>query len=329
MTIIVYKYMNAVVGGNIKVDKNDFYILNFNDFGKLTKYNYNINQLKQMCKHHKLKVGGNKKEIFSRVYLFLYESHYSSKIQSLYRGYLQRKMNKLKGVSLFKRNLSTNQDDFYTLDNLSTIHPDNYFSYNINTHNYGFSVTSIYNLIQKSASPTNPYNRIKLTNKTIRDVHEIIRLSTIFKKKLFLGIKINSNNKFKILDIFSKIEEFGYSADFNWFYMLEKIELLKLFRELFDIWNYRAQLSIESKKNICYPTGNPFLNYTYANIYHLNVHNLQKCFITIFYNLLTKARDRTNQGLGALYILGAITIVNQNASNSLPWLYDSFGIINN
>ena len=40
--------------------------------------------------------------------------------------------------------------------------------------------------------------------------------------------------------------------------------------------------------------------------------------------LLNNEQTNDNKSLGAYYILGALTLVNIDASNSLPWLYQSF-----
>ena len=46
---------------------------------------------------------------------------------------------------------------------------------------------------------------------------------------------------------------------------INRNQLIKFIRELVDIWNYRANLSIRNQKNICPPAGSPFQrlqNYT-------------------------------------------------------------------
>jgi hypothetical protein len=35
--------------------------------------------------------------------------------------------------------------------------------------------------------------------------------------------------------------------------------------------------------------------------------------------------DNDSKSLGAYYILGSLTLVNEAAATSLPWLYQSFG----
>ena len=45
--------------------------------------NYRISQLKEICRHYKLKLGGNKDELTNRVYNYLRLSKYSKRIQCL------------------------------------------------------------------------------------------------------------------------------------------------------------------------------------------------------------------------------------------------------
>ena len=68
-----------------------------NNYNVLTKYNYNIQQLKIFAKHYKLKISGTKKELITRIYVFLQLSYYVIKIQKVFRGNLQRIFNKLHG----------------------------------------------------------------------------------------------------------------------------------------------------------------------------------------------------------------------------------------
>ena len=39
--------------------------------------------------------------------------------------------------------------------------------------------------------------------------------------------------------------------------------------------------------------------------------------------MVTHGQNESQRHLGAFYVLSALTLVNENASNSLPWLYQS------
>ena len=72
-------------------DRLNNHIPNFNESEFVIKYNYNVNQLKLIAKAYKLKVTGNKPQLISRIYSFLFLSSSIVKIQKIIRGDLQRK----------------------------------------------------------------------------------------------------------------------------------------------------------------------------------------------------------------------------------------------
>ena len=75
-------------------------MLTINNFYDITKYNYSINELKVFAKNYKLKIGGNKSELIMRIFNHLYLSSKIVKIQSLFRGFILRKFNKLIRLNL-------------------------------------------------------------------------------------------------------------------------------------------------------------------------------------------------------------------------------------
>ena len=60
----------------------------------------------------------------------------------------------------------------------------------------------------------------------------------------------------------------------------------------------------------------------------LNEIGLKQKLLIIFENIVNKGINDQFKQLGALYVLGAITMVNKNAAEALPWLYESFYIQN-
>ena len=54
-----------------KIDEEiNEHVPNFNEFGFLIRYNYNLQQLKTIAKTYKLKITGNKSQLISRIYSF-------------------------------------------------------------------------------------------------------------------------------------------------------------------------------------------------------------------------------------------------------------------
>ena len=95
-------------------------------------------------------------------------------------------------------------------------------------------------------------------------------------------------------------------------------------RELIDIWTYRAELSQETKRAICPPAGNLFavFNYNYLNN-ETNINNIQNYILLFLEKLVNSGTDTSSRSLGAYYVLAALTLVNENAAITLPWLYHS------
>jgi hypothetical protein len=128
----------------------------------------------------------------------------------------------------------------------------------------------------------------------------------------------------KILDIFQYINSLGNYSEPNWFLSLNKIQLYKFFRELCDIWNYRANISEETKIKICPPNGILFTHTERTHIYHENNQLILQLKISmILEKMLYSGVDNDSKVLGAYYILAALTLVSQDAATSMSWLYQS------
>jgi hypothetical protein len=54
-----------------KIDKKNISIPTINNYEEITRYNYNVQQLKSFAKMYKLKVSGNKPQLISRIFIFL------------------------------------------------------------------------------------------------------------------------------------------------------------------------------------------------------------------------------------------------------------------
>jgi hypothetical protein len=133
-----------------KVDSETMTIPKFNEYNMLLQYNYNVQQLKTIVSQYKLKIGGNKSQLVTRIFSFLYLSHFITKIQKRIRGHLQRKYNKLHGPGFKNKKLCTNTTDFFTMDPLSELPNSQFYSFeDADGFIYGFDLLSIYNLIYK------------------------------------------------------------------------------------------------------------------------------------------------------------------------------------
>jgi len=336
----IYDSFTNIKRGKTKVSQDDFKVLNYKDYCNVIKYNYNVKQLKSICKHYKIKKSGNKDELVFRIYNFLYYSLFAIKIQSVFKGFLQRKLNKHRGPGFLNYDKCVNDSDFCTLEDLTEVEHNQFFSFKSNNLIYGFDICSLYNYIKNHQKdmktkelPCNPYDRQPLPEDLLDNMKEYIRMSKIFKIKLNVIIKneiktysIEEQNKHNCIRLFQKINELGNYSDSNWFSSLVKNDLIQFLKELYDIWNYRASLSAEVKLNISTPVGNPFRGTSFLNFIILQQQSLEevrKIALQIIENTVNTGINDEFKALGAYYVLGALTLVNDNAAIALPWLYQS------
>lgn len=330
------------IGKLSKTNDDDIIVPNINNYYDINNSNYNLKNLRCFAKLYKLKVSGNKKELTTRIFTYLHLSSYIIKIQSRFRGHLLRKYLKCHGPALLNRDACSNNSDFVTMDDLNTIPYNQFFSYKDNDgFIYGFDITSLYNLFIQSDKKLqlkdkqqikNPYNRNNIPDNILRDIKSIIRLSRALKINIKLDIEDDTISlptqkqiELRALKLFQNIDALGNYSNPQWFLALDKSLLLKFMRELIDIWNYRAQLSLEVKRKICPPLGMPFktmnVEYFLTNIVDINyVRNL---ILDSLEKLAYSGIDNDSRSLGCYYILGALTLVNIDAANALPWLYQS------
>ena len=326
-----------------KIDDKNINIPTIHNYDEITRYNYNVQQLKSFAKFYKLKVSGNKSQLISRIFIFLHLSKYIIKIQKVCRGFLQRKLNSLQGPAFKNRNLCTNKTDFITMDELKNLEPLQFFSYkDVDGFIYGFDLTSIYYLICKpnndtnnknksNKNNTNPYNRNCISPEVFINIKTFIRLCKILKKQICLenqeeplNISKEKQIELRALSLFQNINALGNYSNSSWFLSLHRQQLIKFMRELSDIWNYRAQLSNEVKFKVCPPNADPFRNLSIPYIHtESDINNVRTAILEVLEKLVNNGVDIDSKSLGAYYVLAALTLVNEEAATAMPWLYQS------
>jgi len=126
-----------------KVIDDDFFIPTIKQYTIIMVLNYNVKQLKDICKHYKQKQGGNKNEIKKRLYNFMRDTHYIQKIQRLFKYKLFEKYLKLKGCASHNRKICVNETDFISLKKIYEIPHYSFYSYTNDDITYGFHIGSL------------------------------------------------------------------------------------------------------------------------------------------------------------------------------------------
>jgi hypothetical protein len=237
------------------------------------------------------------------------------------------------GPAFINRNKCTNTSDFFTMDQMNEIPFHQFFSYEDDDgFIYGFDLVSLHNLISKcNGIIQNPYNRRPISQTVIEQFKRLFKLSKILNISISTEIKdiedvtVEKSVELRALSLFQYINSLGNYANSSWFMDLDQNKLIRFLRELIDIWNYRAQLSIEVKRLICPPLGDPFQRIiSFIQIQNLdNINEVRKNILSILEKIVNSGVDESYQSLGSYYVLGAITLVNVEAAHALPWLYQS------
>jgi len=318
----------------LKMDKLKMILPTLTNYDVLTTYNYSLSNLQVIAKFYKVKISGTKQELVLRLFGFLRLSNFAIKIQKIFRGRLQRFYNRLHGPAYTNKSLCTNNTDFFTIDNLSELSYSEFFSYkDYDGFIYGFDVVSLHNLILKSEKPVkNPYNRNNIPDEELHKFKRMLLVSKALKIKMNLQLpqiptQVSPKKlmELRALELFQTINYLGNYSNAEWFLSLSHLNLIKFMRELADIWNYRAGISIHVRHNIYPPHGEIFRNFNWSYL-HLteDLDYIKISALTILERFVNSGIDTDSKALGSYYVLGALTLVNENAAEALPWLFQSF-----
>lgn len=327
---------------------------------KMKSMKYSLSELRTLCSHYGIKKSGTKPELTQRIYTHLKQSYYIVRIQRNFRNFMSTKYRKICGPGYLHTSNCINDTDFYTFDKLCDIKPMELFTYRDNDDKiYGFHIASIFHLIISSyPNITNPYNRKIIPANIINNLYEKLIYGSLlgFRVSVKLddsndddddkptadvgavgsaaGMAVNHNGlsrekqeELYIVDLFQHINTLGNYSDSEWFMTLQRDELIRFIRHIHDIWYYRANLSQEMKEKICPPHGNPFvLHNAHVNmniITLLTYAEIKTICVSVIERMTRRGVSREDQCLGAFYVLATLTIVNQDARNALPWLYEA------
>lgn len=310
------------------------FILQAKDYSYLLNYNYTIKELNELIKRFKLPKCKKKKKEELRHFCtnMLFLTSNITKIQKLWRKYFIFLFNKTLGPSYRKYSLSNNIDDFLTTEKICEIDYYYYFSFkDKDNFIYTFNIASIFSLLEKNITK-NPYNRSEFDIFLKEKINTRVRYNKILNKMSDFNIYKTrpTNMNDKIIQLFSHMDHLGYYTLSSWFTTLTPNKIRTFIYELYEIWNYRAQLTSEIKELICPPRGNPFsmmprtfiTDYPNPRIFYSRTY-ITNVAIHIMEKLSYSAHDIENQKLGVLYILSSLTLVSQPARDAMPWLYSS------
>ena len=168
-------------------EKDDTEIFNGLSYHELTKYNYTINEYKQILKMNDLKCKKSKKnDIRHYCTNMFYLSENVKKIQKCWRNYFICLFNRTLGPSYRNFKISNNIEDFLTAEPLKEINYYYYMSFkDKDNFVYSFNIVSLHSLLNKNMKH-NPYNRNEFSNEIIDMIYKRIAYNKILKKTVML-----------------------------------------------------------------------------------------------------------------------------------------------
>jgi hypothetical protein len=325
---------------------------------------YKIPEIKEFLKTNKLLISGTKPALIERVNTHFLRIKNTLNIQRIYRGYLVREIIKLRGPAFKNRSLCVNDTDFVSMDKINEIPDMNFFSYaDDNNFIYGFDIVSLIQAY-KAKNMENPYNREKLSVPIKRKIKSFYKKTCIFYPEIKIDkhevaptyntrrhrninsqvqnpisnrLSPESNDRYNLLlnmrekpieqrmqDLFMEIDQLGNYTQVSWFSNLNVNQYIRLYRTMFEIWNYRSGLSHDAKLRIC-PFYGPFERIFQRNVYYdeLSLTQIQAACTSVFETLVFSGIDDDHRRLGAFHALSSLTVVSTGARQAMPWLYES------
>ena len=108
----------------------------------------------------------------------------------------------------------------------------------------------------------------------------------------------------------------------EWFLDLNLVQLKDLYKQMEDLWNYRANLTAENKKS--YVKSGKLFDIKFSIIDKITDKiKLSNILLDNFESLITEGKTISDRTTGALWVLSGLTIVSNGARDALPWLFQA------
>lgn len=327
-------------------------LLGYDEYSLLLEFDCKIPFLKDNLKHWGLSRVGNKSALLTRLYNYLFLSNMAVRIQAFFRGFIVKEYIRLH--SFKARKSCVNDRDITTMEEISKIPLHQLYiirqeEKESDIKYYGFDMISIFNLFIESAKipdnttyiydndrcytigrrVDNPYTKTVLPDNEFSKILKVLRYGGI------LGFRIDTyfddlkpddymdNINLRVITLFNEINNLGNYANIQWFNSLDSIRLIDFITELRDIWIYRANLSDRVKYEICPPYGNPFMGILLTALPIMEYPLIRSICVKIMEEMIYKCINDSSKSLGAYYVLACLTLVNKDAADAMPWLYQS------
>ena len=345
-------------------------IFKMSEHSKITT-KLSLPHLRRLCLAYGLKKTGTKPILIERARSHCFKQCAATILQRVARGYRSRMYVRqfMNNSTYWRSTVAVNETDVYTMDDFTDIPHYQLFRFNDKSDNmvYQFNMASFFKLLKTAIAAKdwtrvvmlrtirvcsdahlhldtlpnllNPYNRAPITNDVVRTFFTKMAYSRMMRHTVCVEFKEESLTPVqlvegRILELFQDINALGNYADSNWMSALKHPQHIRFLQELYDIWTYRAELSMQTKCQICPPNGCLFanLNSVYANpnsaaimseIRTAPFNVVREINLSVIDRLVRFGVTEDDRKLGAFYVLSALTLVSLGARDAMPWLYQS------
>jgi len=251
------------------------------------------------------------KGIIEKNKFYSMNNNYIIKIQSIFRRWL-----------IYRKKICINDSDILSFTDKYDIPNEYFYSFydNISGKKYAYDIRTMLEIIN-SEYKNCPYTFREFTNDELNKI--ILHKNKLILNNINIDIKkfeLTSEEKIdmKIKDIFHKINMLDNYTNYIWFKNLNTYDLYTLYIKTEDIWNYRSNMTFESKSKI---VNNGIAFNIYPTILKsFNKSKLQNIILDEYDRLISEGINRDEKKLGAILILTGLVEVSFDAANSLPHL---------
>ena len=246
-------------------------------------------------------------------------------IQRCWRVYIQRCLFRRQGPAAASL-LANNDVEIYSLDSLDSIPKMYFFSFaDAAKAIWAFDIRTLSFLCSKSKTVPNPYTREALSIEILSRINA--RIEWLQKHKY---VTVYENASFsleqmwnhKVLEVFNKMEEVGYIVSSDWFHDMTKEDHIEFYKKLYDIWFFRLGLTSKERNAIVAgfnSSRNKLFRYSAEEIERKDEKTLKKNNLTIIEKLVS-SYDKSQRGLGVMYVLMAFCSISDDVGEAYPWI---------
>jgi len=177
---------------------------------------------------------------------------------------------------------------------------------------------------------TNPYTRYELTEDILNKIRTRLIWLRTRKYSVFypIGTDLTSDQIWRqsILDLFMKIESYGYYVSCDWFSGMSMEDHKKFYTTLYMNWFHRIGLTNAERERIV-PQGlsekRKLFRYAPDSFDGQRTHTRhwwEKLNLSLIGAFLTRSPDKENNKLGAMYCVMGLVAINKKAAEVFSWL---------